>query len=122
MVATDFQLDAPTRAATFPFSDAFAPMRAFAIEAGGMREDLADAMIQELSRNFSQALFARFVQTRDYRGFVDRLLNGGWRDLFVEYPVLERLIDYTVSAKIEEARELNCRLEADLPALRAFFG
>jgi type 2 lantibiotic biosynthesis protein LanM len=114
-------LDAPPQPNAIPFADAFSPIREYATICFGFRPDLADDLVEELSRAFSHFLLEQFAHSRDYRGFIRWLWNGGWPALFGEYPVLERLLDNTVALKTAEALEFTSRAERDLSMLRSVF-
>jgi type 2 lantibiotic biosynthesis protein LanM len=125
------------RAGPYPFEQLFTPVvvqadaLAWSGLDGAISHDLTDngraslrlLLLQALSDLAVAALYERFAKARQdagvsYGEFVAAMKAGGFRQLFVDKPVLLRLIAVLTRQWIDTAREFVRRLAADLPALR----
>ncbi len=59
--------------------------------------------------------------TEKYEAFVEELKSGGWREIFVEYPVFTRLLVEEIERWLENSREFLNRLESDLDRIGETF-
>lgn len=128
-----------------PFAAAWAPVVASAREALRRRAPrlssvlspaasgaLNRALMADLSSVAELALHARFVEERGtepvgtgegaHDGFVERLLHGGWADVWRRYPVIARLTAVLVGQWVTSTAELIDRIEADRALLADTFG
>ncbi|MGD9923327.1 MAG: type 2 lanthipeptide synthetase LanM family protein [Pseudorhodoplanes sp.] len=83
-------------------------------------------LLSELSELCAPALYERFAKKRaeggagtaQYDRFVEEMRTGGMRDMFLEVPVLLRLIALITRQWIDSSAEFVRRLDADLGPLR----
>ena len=133
-------------AARQPFAHAFVGLaRAILARAGfgaadgfepSARDDLAGALVTRLTAIAIPSLFTNFATLRKlletgqiehdgsdlYEAYVAALRDGGFRRLFLDHPVLARLIAHEALRATEEMREARERLAADAEALAGFLG
>lgn len=112
---------------------AAAGARAWGNLADTARASLRRGLLDDLSELCAPALYERFARLRDgakaetaysgeetghYDRFVAEMKAGGVRDMFVERPILLRLIAMLTRQWIDSSGEFIRRLDADLEALR----
>jgi type 2 lantibiotic biosynthesis protein LanM len=135
----------PGKSAETPFSPAFTALgRTIVSEAGydddtlfddSARDDLISAVIIRVTEIAIPSLFTNFATLRKlvetgkvdhdgsdiFKAYIQALRQGGFRRLFLERPVLARLIAQEAQRAVVELREARARLHADLERIAGSF-